>query len=201
MGIPRRDARIVATRRAGETQGSGEAPDGPNQALGTSEATQAARLSQSRGVSAAAAAQGPPKEVSEAELAARLRLAVGRLSRKIRQQVAGEVTQSQVSVLNSVERLGAPTLGELASYEQVQPPSMTRQVDALEAGGLLARNVDPADRRIARVELTSAGRKFLQRNRSLRNAYLVQRLTRLSREERDRLGELVELLEHLADLA
>lgn len=138
--------------------------------------------------------------VSEAELAARLRLAVGRLSRKIRQQVTGEVTQSQVSVLYSVERLGTPTLGELAASEQVQPPSMTRQVNALEAAGLLTRRAEPTDRRIARVELTAAGRRFLQRNRSLRNAYLVQRLTRLSPSERDRLGELVALLEHLAEL-
>lgn len=140
------------------------------------------------------------ERVSEAELAARLRLAVGRLSRKIRQQVAGEVTQSQVSVLYSVERLGSPTLGELAASEQVQPPSMTRQVDALEQGGLLTRRVEPTDRRFARVELTAAGRKFLQRNRSLRNAYLVQRLVRLSPAEREKLAELVELLEHLAEL-
>jgi len=142
----------------------------------------------------------PQKTPADAELAARLRLSVGRLSRKIRQQVAGEVTQSQVSVLVSVERLGCPTLGELAASEQVQPPSMTRQVDALEAGGLLIRRVDETDRRVARVELTPAGRKFLQRNRSLRNAYLVRRLARLSPTERERLGELVELLEHLAEL-
>lgn len=138
---------------------------------------------------------------AEAELAARLRLAVGRLSRKIRQQVAGEVTQSQVSVLVSVERLGRPTLGELAACEQVQPPSMTRQVDALETAGMILRSVDDTDRRIARVELTGAGRKFLQRNRSLRNAYLVRRLARLAPEERERLAELVDLLERLAELS
>ena len=59
------------------------------------------------------------------------------------------MTQSQVSVLSSVERLGSPTLGELAASEKVQPPSMTRQVDALVAAGLLAREVHdlgPQDR-------------------------------------------------------
>jgi DNA-binding MarR family transcriptional regulator len=135
----------------------------------------------------------------DVELAARLRLAVGRLSRKIRQQVAEEVTQSQVSVLYSVERLGHPTLGELATLEQVQPPSMTRQVDSLEAGGLLQKGGDPDDRRVARVELTTTGRRFLQRNRSLRNAYLVRRLARLSPGEREHLCELVSLIEHLAE--
>jgi DNA-binding MarR family transcriptional regulator len=141
-----------------------------------------------------------PVTSGDAELAARLRLAVGRLSRKIRQQVTGEVTQSQISVLYSVERLGRPTLGELATSEQVQPPSMTRQVDALEAGELLQKSGDPDDRRVARVELTPAGRRFLQRNRSLRTAYLVRRFARLSPEQRERLCDLVSLIEHLAEL-
>lgn len=135
-----------------------------------------------------------------AEAAARLRLAVMRLARKIRQQVAHEVSQSQVSVLVSVERRGRPTLGELAAAEQVRPPSMTRQVDALVSAGLLTRSVDPSDKRVARVELTSVGRRALQRSRSLRNAYLVRRLDRLSPEEQARLEDLVTLLEHLAEL-
>jgi DNA-binding MarR family transcriptional regulator len=133
------------------------------------------------------------------ELAARLRLAVLRLSRQVRQQLVGEVTQSQVSVLSSVEKLGSPTLGELAAFEQVQPPSMTRQIDALVAGGLLSREAHDTDRRIVRVRLTASGQRTLQRNRSLRTAYLAEKLKRLPPEERARLGELVELLEQLAE--
>jgi DNA-binding MarR family transcriptional regulator len=135
-----------------------------------------------------------------AEMAARLRLGVLRLSRKIRQQVPQEVTQSQVSVLVSVERQGNPTLGELAAAEQVRPPSMTRQVDALVSAGLLSRTVDPGDRRVVRVQLTSAGRRALQRSRSLRAAYLVKRLTKLTPAEQAMLPELVGLLEKLAGL-
>jgi DNA-binding MarR family transcriptional regulator len=136
--------------------------------------------------------------IDVAETAARLRLAVLRLSRKIRQQVAQEVTQSQVSVLSSVESRGNPTLGELAVAEDVRPPSMTRQVDTLVSGGLLERTVDLNDRRVARVELTPAGRKALQRSRSLRTAYMVRRIAKLSDEDQRRAGELVDLLELLA---
>lgn len=135
-----------------------------------------------------------------AETAARLRLAVLRLSRKIRQQVAQEATPSQISVLASVERHGTPTLGELAAAEQVRPPSMTRQVDTLVSAGLLARTVDAQDRRVARVELTHAGQKALARSRSLRTAYLVKRLSSLGEEDQDRLYELVGLLERLAEM-
>jgi len=135
----------------------------------------------------------------EGELAARLRLAVLRLSRQVRQQLVGEVTQSQVSVLSSVERLGNPTLGELAATEQVQPPSMTRQVETLVGRGLLAREVHPGDRRIARVSLTPSGQRILHRNRTVRTAFLAARLKRLPPEERGRLEELVGLLEHLVE--
>jgi DNA-binding MarR family transcriptional regulator len=136
---------------------------------------------------------------SEAELAARLRLAVTRLSRRVRQQVAGGVTPSQVSALATVERLGRPTLGELAASEQVRPPSMTRMVVGLEATGLLTRLVDDGDRRVVRVQLTAEGRRALQRSRSLRTAFLARRLRRLSGTEREALGELVRLLERLVE--
>src|SRR5271169_5862757 len=94
----------------------------------------------------AAAADAP-----ESELAARLRLAVTRLSRRLRQQVVGGLTPSQGAALATVERLGEPTLGELAAAEQVQPPSMTRLAEGLARAGLVERVVDAADRRFARV--------------------------------------------------
>ncbi len=136
---------------------------------------------------------------SNAEMAARLRLAILRLSRRLRQQVAGGVTSSQVSALATVERLGTPTLGELASSEQVQPPSMTKIVVGLEAAGLVARQEDDSDGRIVRVKLTAEGRRTLQRSRSLRNAYLVRRLRVLSADERAALEDVVGLLEHLVE--
>jgi DNA-binding MarR family transcriptional regulator len=134
---------------------------------------------------------------TDAELASRLRLAVTRLHRRLRQHSAGGLTQSQASALASIGQLESPTLGALAARESVQPPSMTRVVAALEALGHVARVVDPADRRVARVTLTDSGRAVLQRSRSLRNAYLADQLRRLSPEERQGLGELTVLLEHL----
>ncbi len=141
----------------------------------------------------------PVVEGSDAEMAARMRLAILRLSRRLRQQVAGGVTSSQVSALATVERLGTPTLGELASSEQVQPPSMTKIVVGLEGAGLVARQEDDNDRRVVRVGLTAEGRRTLARSRSLRNAYLVRRLRRLSVDERAALEDAVRLLEHLVD--
>jgi len=153
-------------------------------------------------VSSAAGAPGPSLEDdtdAQAALAARLRLAVTRLHRLLRQQVAGGLTPSQISALSTAERLGTPTLGELASAEQVQPPSMTRMAGALEAAGMLERLVEPADGRVVRVRVSADGRRTLQRIRSLRNAVLAKRLRRLSDEEQQRLSDVVSLLERLVE--
>jgi DNA-binding MarR family transcriptional regulator len=135
----------------------------------------------------------------EAALAARLRLAVTRLYRPLRQQVSGGLTPSQISALATAERLGEPTLGELASAEQVQPPSMTRMVAALEATGMLERLVDPADGRVVRVRVSVDGRRTLQRIRSMRTAVLARRLRRLSDDERRQLADLLPVLERLVE--
>ena len=140
-----------------------------------------------------------PVEVSESELASRLRLAVTRLHRRLRQQTAGGLTPSQASALASIERLGSPTLGALASRESVQPPSMTRIVGALEAQGYVTRVVDPDDRRVARVAATTEGQCVLQRGRTLKNAFLADQLHRLPDEDREALGALTALLERLVE--
>ena len=99
---------------------------------------------------------------AEAELAARLRMAVTRLHRRLRQQAAGGLTPSQASALVGVERLGSPTLGALAARESVQPPTMTKVVGALEELGYVTRVTDPSDRRVARVTITPAGAETLR---------------------------------------
>jgi len=137
--------------------------------------------------------------LDDTELAARLRLAVTRLARRLRQQTAGEVSQSQVSALASVERLGPLTLGELAAVERVQPPSMTRIIAALEEAGLVERTVDERDRRIARVKTTVAGQRFLERSRSRKNAYLAARVRTMSVEDRAVLARAATLLEQLLE--
>jgi DNA-binding MarR family transcriptional regulator len=137
---------------------------------------------------------------AEAELAARLRMAVMRLHRRLRQHNVGGLTPSQASALASIDRLGTPTLGELAVCESISPPSMTRIVANLEDAGYVKRVVDQADRRVARLTLQASGKKVLQQNRSLKNAFLAQQLHRLDEGERVALGDLTVLLERLLEV-
>ena len=129
----------------------------------------------------------------------RLRLAVGRLARRLRQQAGGEVTPSQYSALSSVGRLGPVTLGELAAVERVRPPTMTRIVACLEESGLVDRHAHPGDRRVAQVQLSTAGRRFLQRSGTRKDAYLAERLARLAPDEVAQLDQAVAVIERLLE--
>ena len=131
-------------------------------------------------------------------LGSQLRLAVLRLSRRLRQQTAGNVTASQLSALSAVAKHGEVSLGELAAIERIAPPSMTRIAAALEEQGLLERRADAADRRVARVVLSTAGEALLAENRTRRDAFLAARLQDLTAEERAILAKAVPLLERLA---
>lgn len=136
---------------------------------------------------------------TEAELASRLRLAVMRLGRRLRRQAEGDLTPSQASALSSVERLGPLTLGELSAAEGVRPPTLTKIVAALEEQGLVARHTDPTDRRVSRVEATSAGSELLARSRSRLDAYLASHVAALGDDDREALARAVAVIEGLLE--
>jgi DNA-binding MarR family transcriptional regulator len=150
-------------------------------------------------VAQGAPAEGAPAEAeqSAAEIATRLRAATTRLGRRLRQHSLAGLSPAQASVLATVSRLESPTLGELATAEQVQPPTVTKLVATMEHGGLLLRRTDPVDRRVVRVRLSSEGRRTLQRVRSLKTAFLTRQLMALPETERREAAHLVELLERL----
>lgn len=136
-------------------------------------------------------------QVTEEDVAGRLRIAVNRLQRRLRQESLGGLSPAQASALGAVGRHGSPTLGELAALEQVQPPTMTRIVASLTEAGMVTRMADPTDRRSARVRITPAGERALEQMRTRKNAFLLRRLGDLTPDQRHRAAALVDLLEHL----
>jgi DNA-binding MarR family transcriptional regulator len=134
------------------------------------------------------------------DLVTRTRLAVLRLSRRLRQQVTAGITPSQQSALAAIEQKGPLTLGELAAYENVQPPSITRIVGNLEASSLVERTTALADRRVSLVQITPDGRRELDTIRTQRNAWLAQRLAQLDADDLARLGDALAVLDKILDL-
>lgn len=135
----------------------------------------------------------------DAAAVARLRLAVMRLSRLLRQNADTGVTPSQLSALATVDRNGPTSLGELAAFERVGPSTMTKIVAALEAAGLLERTTDPDDRRVAVASVTPAGHDLLERGRSSASSYLSERLDVLDDDEARALAAALPALERLVD--
>lgn len=131
-------------------------------------------------------------------LAVRLGLAVGRLARRLRQHAAGGLTATQLSTLAAVERHGPVRLGDLAAWEGVSPPTLTRTVASLAECGLLERAVDPADRRVTRVRLTADGRRAVAARRADKATFLRDRLRTLSAGQRATLAGALPALEALA---
>ncbi len=134
-----------------------------------------------------------------AALAHDLRLAVMRLSRRLRtQRVDTSVTLTHLAALSTLQRHGPMSPGELAAHERVQPPSMTRVVGALEAMGLITRTPHPTDGRQVIIDLTPAADELLAAEARAREAWLSGQLQQLSAEERAVLREASVIMDKLA---
>jgi DNA-binding MarR family transcriptional regulator len=82
-----------------------------------------------------------------------------------RQSTLGPAQLSALSVL----KYGGPcTIGELASAEQVAPPTMTRIIQALEARGFVRLKRSSKDARVTICEVSSSGIAILKKARKAR---------------------------------
>lgn len=136
-------------------------------------------------------------ETRDDELAARLRLAVGRLSRRIRIDDNESLPPLQLSTLVTVEQHGPLRLSELARREGVTAPTMSRVLSALDDAGLVTRAADPGDARGVLISISDPGRVRLREIRSHRTALIARRLDRLDDTQRDALIAALPALEAL----
>jgi DNA-binding MarR family transcriptional regulator len=141
----------------------------------------------------------PTPENDLGELAARLRLAITRTARRLRQEAGTDLSPSQTAALATIDSNGPLTPSELASLERVQRPTATRIVARLEEKGLVERAADPADGRSFIVSPTAQGRTLLRKLRTRKNAYLARRLRGLGAEEVAALARAADILERLQD--
>ena len=132
-------------------------------------------------------------------LAARLRIAVARTARRLRQEAGGGLSPTLTAALATIDRHGPLTPSELAARERIQRPTATRLVATLEAQGLIARTADPVDGRSFLISLTPEGKALLHEVRTRKDAFLAQRLRKLSVEDRATLARAAELLEDLLE--
>ena len=133
---------------------------------------------------------------AERELADRLHsLAIHLLRRVAAEDEKSGLSAARLSALSVIVFRGPLSLGELARAERVQPPSMTRVVQALEASGLVRRKSSDDDRRVVQVRATAKGDRLLQAARRRRIGRLAAALAGLDGGERRQVAEATGLLE------
>lgn len=136
-----------------------------------------------------------------ASLAAELRISLGKLIRRLREQThRDDFTTAQKSVLLRLDRDGPTTVSALARAESVRPQSMRITVAGLELMQAVSGRPDPTDGRQTLIELTPTLRKHLTESRAAKEDWLLRALQeQLSPQEQAELAAAVKLLERLAD--
>jgi DNA-binding MarR family transcriptional regulator len=144
----------------------------------------------------------PQADIPLTDSAAKLRMAIVRTARRLRQEAASEtsgLTPTSVAALATIERHGPLTPSEIAEIEKVKRPTITRTLGCLEREGLIDRAPDPSDGRSALVSLNAAGRDRLKRLRGRKNAYLARRMRGLSAEEVETLERAAGILDRMRE--
>jgi DNA-binding MarR family transcriptional regulator len=129
----------------------------------------------------------------------RLRVAIARLSRRLRRHELAGLTPTQLAALATVERVGPLRLGDLAAAEGIAPSTLTRLVTALEEYGYVQRYSDPSDARASTLAITPGGHEVLERIREKGSALLTKSLLQLTDEQRSVLADALPVLEQLAE--
>lgn len=134
------------------------------------------------------------------DVAGRLFLAVGRLSRSLRQAGTPGPGHGSISALATLVAHGPMRLGDLAVKEGVAAATMSRIVAGLVEAGYASREPDPLDRRAWLTTATEEGERILSGVRSTRVRELNRRICRLSpRLQGDLAAGLVALEALLTD--
>ncbi len=130
--------------------------------------------------------------------ATRLRVAIARLSRRLRRHQLAGLTPTQLSALATVEKIGPLRLGDLAAAEGIAPSTLTRLVTVLEDAGYVQRHTEPGDARASRLAITPDGQAVLARIREETTRVLAGMLADLTPEQKWAIAAALPALEHLA---
>ena len=133
------------------------------------------------------------------EQAARLRLAVNRMARRLRQEANTQLGPASIAALATIERSGPLTPSEVARIEGIQRPTATRILSRLTEAGLVSRTTDPSDGRSSIVQITADGRKTLNRLRKRKTAYLARTMRALPDDDVATLTRAAEILEQVLE--
>lgn len=130
--------------------------------------------------------------------AARLRMALSRLTRTLRRQTLAGLTPTQLSALATVGKSGPLRLTDLAAAEGIAPSTLSRLVAALEDSGYLQRSSVPGDARASMVSATPEGRAVIDRIRQDSTTMLARMLAQLTPGQQAAIAAALPALEQMS---
>jgi len=112
------------------------------------------------------------------------------------------MTRAQWVILSRLDRQPVMSQNEMAAVCEVEPITVARLIDRLEARGLVERRADPADRRIRRLHLLPAAKPILETITDARESMNARITAGLDEKTRNTLIDaLLVLKENLANEA
>jgi DNA-binding MarR family transcriptional regulator len=123
----------------------------------------------------------------------------GLISEAVR-RIPRDMSLTSLATLATLDRTGPRRITDLAMVEGVAQPSMTTLVSVLERAGFAERRRDPADGRVALIEITAAGSQFLASRRRAGAEAFTELIRKLPSGETAALIAAIPALEHLRAL-
>ena len=112
------------------------------------------------------------------------------------------MTRAQWVILSRLDRQPGMSQNEMAAICEVEPITVARLIDRLEARGLVERRADPTDRRIKRLHLLPAAKPILETINDARESMNARITAGLDEKTRNTLIDaLLVLKENLANEA
>ena len=109
------------------------------------------------------------------------------------------LTGAQLELARLVHRQRGTSVAAAAEELRLAPNTVSTLVCELASAGLLTRRTDPADRRVAQLELSPSLDRKIGVWRDRRATSLATAIERLSEPDRRRLEAALPVLAHLAD--
>jgi DNA-binding MarR family transcriptional regulator len=126
------------------------------------------------------------------QLAEEFAALIGTLSRRVLENAPdAQLSGAEYGLLLRLDRAGTLRPGDLATAESMEPSTLSRRLQAMEARGLVQRDADPLDRRAHLVAATAAGLDALAVERARRVRIVSESVAGWPESDRDELTRLI----------
>jgi DNA-binding MarR family transcriptional regulator len=119
------------------------------------------------------------------------------LRRAGREDVKNGTSGARLSALSVLVFAGPKTVSELAGWERVRVPTMSRLVAAMDEEGLIRKARNGSDARSVVLHPTAKGRRVLDRARELRLSALASLFAEATAEELQTVREAAGIVDRL----